>query len=135
MADKGLKGMSRGELLELLIAQMEENEKLQTQLEEAKARLKSRRINIDKAGSIAEASLLLNGVFQSAEDAAAQYLENIRMLQGRQKKICQQMEDEAKQKADAIVAEAESYSRKLKEETLVYCKQLVKKAQTVSGEK
>ena len=41
---------------------------------------KSRRIELEKAGSIAEASLRLNGVFEAAQKAADQYLENLRQL-------------------------------------------------------
>lgn len=127
MSDKGLKSMSRGELLELLIAQMEENENLRKQLKMAEEQLQNRRINIEKAGSIAEASLLLNGVFQSAEEAAKQYLENIRIVSEKQ----QGMEAAARQKADAIIAEAESYSNRLQSETKLYCKELIQKTQAV----
>lgn len=119
--------MSRGELLELLIAQMEENENLRKQLKMAEEQLQNRRINIEKAGSIAEASLLLNGVFQSAEEAAKQYLENIRIVSEKQ----QGMEAAARQKADAIIAEAESYSNRLQSETKLYCKELIQKTQAV----
>ena len=42
--------------------------------------LKDRRILLGQAGSIAEAALRLNGVFEAAEAAAQQYLENVRRL-------------------------------------------------------
>lgn len=80
MTDKELKHLSRSELLEMLIAQMEENEKLKIDLEKAQEKANSRQIAIDRAGSIAEAALVLNGVFDAAQAAAAQYLENIRQL-------------------------------------------------------
>lgn len=44
---------------------------------------KERRITLDEAGSIAEASLRLNGIFEAAQRAADQYLFNIRQIQGR----------------------------------------------------
>ena len=78
MTDKELRRLSRGELLEMLLAQMEENEKLNRQLREAKAQLSDRRIIIDQAGTMAEAALQLNGVFEAADRAARQYLENIK---------------------------------------------------------
>jgi len=78
MTDKELKRLSRANLLEMLLAQVEENKKLKARLEEMQAQLDDRRIKLDEAGSIAEAALQLNGVFQAAEAAAAQYLENIR---------------------------------------------------------
>ena len=55
MTDKELKRLSRGELLEMLIAQASENEKLKQELEDAQAALQDRSIAIDNAGSIAEA--------------------------------------------------------------------------------
>ncbi len=82
MTDKELKRLSRAELLEILLALVEENKKLKTCLEEAQSQLNNRQIMINKAGSIAEAALQLNGVFQAADAAAAQYLENIRRLGG-----------------------------------------------------
>lgn len=72
--------MSRAELLELLLEESRENERLRAQLQEMNEKLADRAIRIERAGSIAEAALQLNGVFQAAEEAAAQYLENVRHL-------------------------------------------------------
>lgn len=77
MTDKKLKRMSRAELLELLIEQMEENERLRTQLEEAQVRLDERDIILQRAGSIAKAALELNRVFEAADAAARQYVESV----------------------------------------------------------
>lgn len=86
MTDKELKKLSRAELLELLLESNRENERLRKQLEKAKGLLASRVIEIENAGSIAEAALALNGVFQAAQLAADQYLENVRRLAGEQPK-------------------------------------------------
>lgn len=86
MTDRELKRLSRSELLEMLIAQMEENEKIRMELEKVREKADSRQITIDRAGSIAEAALALNGVFEAAQAAAEQYLENIRRLNGVQDK-------------------------------------------------
>ena len=74
MTDNDLKKLNRAELLELLVEQSKKIDQLQAQLDEANRKLADRQIEIDKAGSIAEASLRLSGVFQAAEEAAAQYL-------------------------------------------------------------
>lgn len=129
MTSKELKHMSRSELLEMLIALTEENNSLNSRLNEAEAQLQNRYINLEKAGTLAEAVFLLNGVVESAEKAAEQYLENIKDLSGRQEEICRQMEEEARQKADAIIAEAEEYSRNLRAKTKKYCKKLIEDAQ------
>ena len=80
MTDKELRRLSRSELLEMMISLTEENEKLKIRLEQAEAQLKDRRILVDKAGSIAEAALQLNKVFEAADRAAQQYLENVRRM-------------------------------------------------------
>ncbi len=80
MTDRELRKMSRGELLELLIVMMEENQELKNRLESAEKELADRRIQIESVGTLAEAALSLNGVFQAADEAARQYLDNIRMM-------------------------------------------------------
>lgn len=74
------KKQSRAELLKLLEAKERENEQLRIQLSEAEAQLADRKIAISQAGSIAEAALQLNGVFEAAQAAADEYLETIRHL-------------------------------------------------------
>ncbi|MCB6992786.1 DNA repair protein [bacterium 210820-DFI.6.37] len=80
MTDKDLRRLNRAELLEMLLAQMEENEKLKQSLEETQKALADRRIAIDQAGTLAEAALKLNGVFDAADRAVRQYLENIQRM-------------------------------------------------------
>lgn len=82
MTDKELRRLSRAELLEMLIAQMEENKKLRKCLKKADEELSNRQIAMEKAGTMAEASLLLNGVFEAADRAARQYLENVEYMAG-----------------------------------------------------
>ncbi|MGM9549395.1 MAG: DNA repair protein [Faecousia sp.] len=80
MTDKEFRRLRRPELLGMLLEKSKEVERLQHELDEARAQLASREIEIQNAGSIAEAALRLNGVFQAAEQAAAQYLENVRRI-------------------------------------------------------
>ena len=128
MTERELKKLSRSDLLEMLLAQCRENEQLRAELDAANAKLESRTIALDNAGSIAEASLQLNGVFDAAQAACAQYIENIQILSQRQEQICAQMEAETKAKCDEMVrsakAEADAYwmevSRKMEEFTSFY---------------
>ena len=83
MTDKELKRLSRRELLQMLLLQTQENERLKLRLEEAETALRDRRIMLEEAGSIAEASLRLHEVFDAAQAAAQTYLENIRALDQR----------------------------------------------------
>ena len=80
MTDKALRRLSRRELVELLLAQSKEVERLRAELAQAEQKLKSRQILLREAGSIAEASMRLNEVFESAQKAADQYLLNVKRL-------------------------------------------------------
>ncbi|MGI5949735.1 hypothetical protein [Peptoniphilus sp.] len=73
-----LKKLNRKELLELLLEQVKENERLKTELMEAKKELENREIIIENAGSLAEASLEIFEVFKNADKAAQAYLENVK---------------------------------------------------------
>lgn len=111
MTDKEMHKLSRRELLQLLLAQVKETDKVKqslaerekelTELQENYERLRkrldqkdekihtlqdtlrrdrnTRRIKLQEAGSIAEAALRLNGIFDIAQKAADQYLENVRL--------------------------------------------------------
>ena len=76
MTEKELRRLSRAELLEMLLAQTEENRQLKKELQEAEEALEDRRIAIEESGTMAEAALRLNGVFEVADRAVQQYLEN-----------------------------------------------------------
>ena len=65
MTDKDLKRLRRDELLEMLIAQSKRTDQLQAELDAARAQLASRAIVLEEAGSIAEAALRINGVFEA----------------------------------------------------------------------
>ena len=107
MADRDLRKMNRKELLELLIALKKENDQLKKQLQKQTVQLRSRELQIKNAGSIAEAALALNGVFESADKAAAQYLENIQRCSEQQQSIYNRIVSEAEQKAKTILDNAE----------------------------
>lgn len=80
MTDKELKKLSRTELLEILLEQSREIERLQKELCEKNAQLADRILVINEAGSIAEASLRLTHIFEEAQKTADLYLENVKLL-------------------------------------------------------
>lgn len=73
-----LKKLSRLEILELFLKQSEELAQVKEELKIAKEELAERRIAISESGSIAEAALKLSGIFEVAQKAANEYLDNVK---------------------------------------------------------
>ncbi len=125
MTNKDLKKLSRAELLEMLIAQSKEAADLREQLNDAEQQLADRQIRIDSAGSIAEASLALNGVFEAAQKAAEQYLENIR----RQADMCAELERQSRERAEKLLSNAKLRCSDMEANTQQKCESMIKAAQ------
>lgn len=86
---KELRKMKKTELLEIMLKQGEEIdrlrarvEELETEVAEKEAEMERHEFEIQKFGSIAEASLQVTDIFQEAEKAARIYLENLRRRYG-----------------------------------------------------
>lgn len=106
MTEKELKKLNRYQLLELIIIQTEEMEKLKKELEDTKAKLEKQQIMMAKAGNIAEASLQLSGIFEAAQRAADVYLESVKEYADRAEEIVELAKVEAKQIALSARSEA-----------------------------
>lgn len=109
MTEKELRKLNRYQLLELLIIQTERADKLQQKLENAEAEINDKRIRLTTLGSIAEASLQLGGVFESAQKAADLYLDAAM-------KRAEEIEAEARKRASSIIEEAEAQARRILED-------------------
>ena len=101
MTEKELKKLNRYQMLEIIIMQTEELQKLTEELEMTKALLEKQQITVASAGNIAEASLRLSGVFEAAQTAADIYLNSVK---------------EYSEKADKIIEEAQAQAQKIIEE-------------------
>ena len=76
--EKKLKNMKRKDLLEILLLQNKKISNLEEELNKTKELLNERKIILSESGSIAEASLKLNKVFETAQKAADDYLKSIK---------------------------------------------------------
>ena len=70
MPDRELRRMSRTELVEIIFALKQSEDQLKAENDALKAQLADRQIRIENAGSIAQAALELNRVFEAAQAAA-----------------------------------------------------------------
>ena len=84
MAD--LARLKKKDLLEIMLAQSKEIDRLRDRVTELEAELANREFEFEKIGSLAEASLAVTNIFKEAEEAARIYLENIRRRYENQKK-------------------------------------------------
>ena len=73
-----LSKLSKKDLLEIMLKQGEEIDSLREQVRELQAKLDDKEIRIAKAGSLAEASLAVTGIFEEAQKAADLYVENMK---------------------------------------------------------
>lgn len=98
--DMDLRRLGRAELIEI-IYEMKKNElRLTEELSAAQARLDAREYAISEAGSIADAAMRLNGVFEAAQAAADEYL----------RAVCRREED-ARKACEAMLARTEEACR------------------------
>ena len=77
MDAKELSRLSKTDLFELMLEMSRENDRLKRKISVYEKVVNDNKINIEESGSIAEAALKINGVFEAAQAAADQYLDNI----------------------------------------------------------
>ena len=135
MTEKELKKLSRIDLLEMLLEQSKEVERLNAELKEAQKKLEDRSIQLDEAGSIAEAALRLNGIFDIAQIAADQYLDNLQTLSGRTDEICDRKREKCEQEIREKREAAEQFYQEKVKEAELKSDQMIKDAETKTEEK
>ena len=80
MDDKEFRKLHREDLIEIIYQYQRREQRLTQENELLKNQLKEKAITIQEAGSIANAALALNGVFEAAQKAADQYLLSLKAL-------------------------------------------------------
>ena len=78
MTEKELKKLNRYQLLELIILQTQQIDSLKDQLRQTQEQLDAQQIRVSQAGSIAEAALQLNDIFETAQSTADLYLQRVK---------------------------------------------------------
>jgi len=115
MNDKKLRKIGKKELLEILLSQAKKIEELEIELEKTQKKLESKKILIEESGSLAEASLKLNNIFETAQQAADQYLLNV-------KEKCKKIENDTRKacqiEKNKIIKETEKNCKQKKKEKI-----------------
>ena len=114
MTDKEFKRLSRSQLIDIIYQLQLKQEELTAENEKLSKELADKRLRVSKAGNIANAALEIHNVMQTAQDAAAHYVEEIKIrVDEEYQRILKKANnkaaviiDEAKQEASEIVAQA-----------------------------
>ena len=88
MTDKEFKRLSRSQLIDIMYQLQLKQEELIKENQNLKEALEDKRTHLRQAGNIAEASLAIHNVMQAAQDAASQYLEEIRTIKAETAENC-----------------------------------------------
>ena len=106
MTDKEFKRLSRPQLIDIIYQLQIEERKLTEENAKLKEELADKRIRLHQTGNIAEASLAIHNVMEAAQNAAEQYLAEIRIMRAETEEQCQRLLEKAQNEADAIIAHA-----------------------------
>ena len=101
MTDKEFKRLGRAQLIDIIYKLQLELDKVNEEKQELESKLADKRLRLQSAGNIAEASLEINDCFRSAQNAAEQYLNEIK-----------EMHAEIEAERDRILAEAKAAAEK-----------------------
>ena len=99
MTDKEFKRLSRAQLLDVIYQLQLQVDELTKQNQALKTELRDKRLRIDNAGTLAEAALEINNCFKNAQNAADQYLNEIKAIreeaEAERRRIIEQAQAEA----------------------------------------
>ena len=114
MTDKELKHLNRGELIDIIYELQKRYADSKNEITQLQTDLEKKELSIAESGSIAEAALKVNGVFEAAQAAADQYLLSIQSANAdmaakieRVKKQSEEVLRQANLRAEGIIQEAE----------------------------
>jgi tRNA A37 threonylcarbamoyltransferase TsaD len=104
MTDKEFKRLNRAQLIDIIYQLQLQVDQLTAQNRSLEKALADKRLCIDNAGSIAEAALVLNDCFRTAQNAADLYLSEIKAIRDETEAQRQRILAEAQTEVSAIVA-------------------------------
>lgn len=108
MTDKEFRRLSRAELIEIIYQLKKNEETLKNENAALRRQVADRRLKISNAGSIAEATVALSGIFAIAQQTADMYVQNVCELSGNAELQAQQIITQAQWQAQQIIAKAEA---------------------------
>ena len=114
MSDKEFKRLSRAQLIEIIYQLQLQIDKLNEEKQALENELEDKRLRLQSAGNIAEAALEINDCFRSAQNAAEQYLNEIKAIREETEAERQRILAQAQVEAAAIIASAKQDTGRLR---------------------
>ena len=106
MTDREFKRLSRPQLIDIIYQFQLQIDTLTEKNQALEQALEDRRLRLSDAGNIADAALELNDCFRSAQNAAEQYLKEIKAIREETEAERQRILAQARAEAEAIIAGA-----------------------------
>ena len=106
MTDKEFKRLSRSQLIDIIYQLQLKQKELAEENEKLSKELTDKRLRVNEAGNIAEAAIEIHNVMMAAQDAAAHYLEEIRIMREEAEAECHRIVERAHKEADEIISQA-----------------------------
>ena len=106
MTDKEFKRLNRAQLIDIIYQLQLQLDKVNEEKRELEGELAAKRLRLSAAGNLAEAALEINDCFHSAQSAAEQYLNEIKLMREETETERQQILAQAREEASAIIANA-----------------------------
>lgn len=106
MTDKEFKHLSRSQLIEIIYRLQLQIDELNEQKQVLEDALADKRLRISNTGNLAEAALEINDCFRSAQNAAEQYLNEIKLMREETESERQKILSQARAEASVIIANA-----------------------------
>ena len=106
MTDKEFKRLSRSQLIDIIYQFQLQVDKLTEQNQQLERELADKRLRLRNAGNIADAALEINNCFRCAQNAAEQYLNEIKAIREETEAERQWILGQAQAEAAAIVSKA-----------------------------
>lgn len=143
MTEKELRKLNRYQLLDILIMQTERADELQQKLDTLMKEKEEQTIQINNLGSVAEAAMHINQVFESVQQAADMYLaeateraetleretrERAETLERETREQAETLEREARERAEAMEREARERAETMEQEATERADQIIQSA-------
>ena len=113
MTDREFKQLNRAQLIDVIYQLQLQVDELNGQKQKLEAAIADKRLRISAVGSIAEAALEINDCFRNAQNAADQYLSEIKAIREDAEERRAKLLGEARTEAEEILAKAKEEAEAL----------------------